>query len=103
MKRPTFTQNEDLMNFNGSDKSLKKIIDAKMAKNTNFQLFSVIFSINNHLIFMKFCVQVCLQGGHDPKVRGTVGARHLKILNPIIFGHLAPVLANGNNDDDELY
>ena len=41
------------------------------------------------------------QGGHDPKVRGTVGSslskqfhRHLKILNPIIFGYLAAVLAN---------
>ena len=46
------------------------------------------------------------RGGHDPKIRGTVGSglsrqfhRYLKILNPIIFGHLAAVLANVHNDD----
>ena len=50
------------------------------------------------------------QGDHDPKVRGTLGSalsrqlhRRLKILNPIIVGHLAAVLANGNDDDDRLY
>jgi len=35
---------EDWMNFNGSDKSLKKLIDAKMAKNSKNRKFSAIFS-----------------------------------------------------------
>ena len=55
---------EDLMKFNRFNKSLKKIIDAKMAtkmaKMAKFQLFLAIFSVTDHQIFMKFCVKVCL-------------------------------------------
>ena len=43
---------EDLMNFNWFDKSLKNIIDVKIAKNTNFWQFSkyfIIITFYNHL------------------------------------------------------
>ena len=57
MRKPIFTQN-----FMKTWWILSDLIRAcKNGKNTNFWLNLPIFLITNHSIFMKFCVQFCLQ------------------------------------------